>query len=224
MAKTDGSMRPEPGVLARGLTVLLLAALAGCSGLGDLHREKPVPAAAPSSEMLQAAQFAGFLASLQQLVQGSPAEQAEVLAGARAGYDQAHQGPAALRYALVLAAPAHAGRDPVQAQRLLRECLARPELLTSGERGYAVVELQRVEAEMRLTAENTRLVEDAQRERARQNASSSTVAITKRLQAEQEETAKLRRQLEEAKAKLDAIADIERSNADRPAANEGRTP
>jgi len=217
-------MRPDSGVMARALTALLLAALAGCAGLGDLRGDKPVPAAAPNSEMLKAAQFAGFLASLHQLAQGSPAEQAEVLAGARAGYDQAHQGPAALRYAFVLAAPSHPGRDPVQAQKLLREALARPELLTPGERGYAVVELQRVDSELRLTAENTRLVEEAQRERARQNTSSSTAAITKRLQAEQEETAKLRRQLDEAKAKLDAIADIERSNADRPAANEGRTP
>ena len=217
-------MRPDPGVLARALTVLLLGALAGCSGLTELRGDKPAPAVAPSSEMLQAAQFAGFLASLQQLVQGSPAEQAEVMAGARAGYDQAHQGPAALRYALVLAAPGHPGREPAQAQRLLREALARPELLTPGERGYAVVELQRMDAELRLTAENTRLIEETQRERARQNTGSSTAALTRRLQAEQEETAKLRRQLEEAKAKLDAIADIERSNADRPAANEGRTP
>jgi hypothetical protein len=217
-------MRPESGVLARAFTALLLAALAGCSGLTELRGDKAVPPAAPSREMLQAAQVGGFLASLLELVLGCPAEQAEVLAGARAGYDQAHQGPAALRYALVLGTPGHPGRDPLQAQKLLRECLARPELLTSGERGYAVVELQRVEAEMRLTAENTRLVEEAQRERARQNTSSSTAAITRRLQAEQEETAKLRRQLEEAKAKLDAIADIERSNADRPAANEGRTP
>jgi hypothetical protein len=217
-------MRPDPGVLARALTVLLLGALAGCSGLTELRGDKPAPAVAPSSEMLQAAQFAGFLASLQQLVQGSPAEQAEVLAAARAGYDQAHQGPAALRYALVLATPGHPGRDPAQAQKLLRECLARPELLTTGERGHAVVELQRVDAELRLTAENTRLVEEMQRERARQNTGSSTAALTRRLQAEQEETARLRKQLDDAKAKLDAIADIERSNADRPAANEGRTP
>jgi len=217
-------MRPESGARTGALLALLLTVLAACSGLGELRGNKPAPVAAPSSEMLQAAQFAGFLASLQPLVQGSPAEQAEVLAAARAGYDQAHQGPAALRYALVLAAPSHPGRDPVQAQKLLREVLARPELLTAGERSHAVVELQRVDAELRLTAENQRLVEEAQRERARQSNGSSMAALNKRLQAEQEETAKLRRQLEEAKAKLDAIADIERSNADRPAANEGRTP
>lgn len=216
-------MQPERGVLARLLCLTAAALLSACAGLGA-GRDKPQPVAAPSGEMVQASQFASFIAGLQQLVQGSPTEQAEVLASARAGYDQAHQGPAALRYALVLATPVHAGRDPVQAQKLLREVLSRPELLTPVERGYALVELQRMESELRLTAENQRLVEDSQRERARPSNGSSTAALTRRLQTEQEENAKLRKQLDEAKAKLDAVADIERSNADRPAANEGRTP
>ena len=216
-------MQPDRALHLRLLGLAALALLTACAGLGD-GRDKPQPVAAPSSEMVLASQFAGFVAGLQQLVQGSPAEQAEVLASARAGYDQAHQGPAALRYALVLATPGHAGRDPAQAQKLLREVLARPELLTPVERGYAVVELQRMDSELRLTAENQRLVEESQRERARPSNGSSTAALTRRLQTEQEENARLRRQLEEAKAKLDAVADIERSNADRPAANEGRTP
>ena len=215
-------MRPEARVLP-WLCCLAAGLLSACAGLGE-GRDKPQPVAAPSSEMVQAAQFATFVGGLQQLVQGSPAEQAEVLASARAGYDQAHQGPAALRYALVLATPNHAGRDPVQAQKLLREVLARPELLTPVERGYAVLELQRMETELRLTAENLRLVEESQRERARPSNGTSTAALTRRLQTEQEENARLRKALDEAKAKLDAVADIERNNADRPAANEGRTP
>lgn len=218
-------MRPERALL------LLCVALTGCGSLGGLRGEKPAPIAAPTAESIQAAQLASYVTNLQQLVQGSPAEQAEVLAAAHQAYDQAHQGPAALRYGLVLAAPGHPARDPAQAQRVLRETLARPELLNVGERALAVVELQRVDAELRLAAENQRLVEEAQRERERQRTAPSLAAVNKRLQAEQEENARLKKALDEARAKLDAIVNIElersapnRPPTDRPSSSEGRNP
>jgi hypothetical protein len=102
-------MRPEHRAI-----LLACLALAGCGSLGGLKGEKPVAAQAPSTESIQAAQLASYLTSLQQLVQGSPAEQAEIVAAAHAAYDQAHQGPAALRYGLVLAAPGHPARDPIR--------------------------------------------------------------------------------------------------------------
>jgi hypothetical protein len=214
-------MRPE-SLLGCALLTLTLC---GCTGVGALRGDKPAASATPSSESVQAAQLSSYITSLQQLVQGSPAEQAEVMAAARAAYDQAHQGPAALRYALVLSAPAHPARDPAQAQKVLRETLARPELLTIAERALAVVELQRVDDELRLSAENERLVGEAQRERERQrNAPSTTAAIQKRLQSEIDENARLRKALEEARAKLDAIINIERGISDRPPVTEGRTP
>jgi hypothetical protein len=219
-------MRPE-----RALALSCLALLAGCGGLSSLRSEKPVAAPAPSTESIQAAQLASYVTGLQQLVQGSSAEQAEVVAAAHSAYDQAHQGPAALRYGLVLAAPGHPARDPTQAQRVLRETLARPELLNIVERALAVVELQRVDAELRIAAENERLVGEAQRERDRQRATPSLTAVAKRLQVEQEENARLKKALDEARAKLDAIVNIElersapnRSNSERPPSGEGRTP
>lgn len=218
-------MRPE-----RALALLCLA-LAGCGSMGSIKGDKPVVAPAPTAESIQAAQLASVITGLQQLVQGSPAEQAEVVAAAHAAYDQAHQGPAALRYGLVLAAPAHPARDPALAQRVLRETLARPELLNTAERALAVVELQRVDAELRITAENERLVTEAQRERERQKSAPSLAAVARRLQAEQEENARLKKALEEARAKLDAIVNIElersapnRGNSDRPSSSEGRNP
>ncbi|MBK6672069.1 MAG: hypothetical protein IPH71_12245 [Proteobacteria bacterium] len=217
-------MRPE-------YLAFLCLALAGCGSLGGLRSEKPAVAPAPSTESVQAAQLASYITGLQQLVQGSPAEQAEIVAAAHAAYDQAHQGPAALRYGLVLAAPSHPARDPVQAQRVLRETLARPELLNIVERALAVVELQRVDAELRIATENERLVGEAQRERDRQRAAPSLTALNRRLQAEQEENARLKKALDEARAKLDAIVNIElersaptRSNPERPPSSEGRYP
>lgn len=199
--------------------------LGGCAAIGGLEGSSArSPAVAQPAEVLQAAQISSYLTSLQQLVQGSPTEQAEVLAGARAGYEASREGPPLLRYGLVLAAPGHPGRDPSQAQQLLREALSRPELLGIAERALAVVELQRVNDELRLTAENARLVTDAQRERERQKNAAPNATTARRLQVEMEENARLRKALDEARAKLDAIANIERTLSDRPPANEGRTP
>jgi hypothetical protein len=202
---------------------LILLALAGCGSLPKLN-DRPPPAAAPSGEAIQAAQLASLVIAMQTVVQGSPTEQAEVLAVARSGYEQARQGPAVLRYALLLAAPGHPARDPLLAQRLLREALARPELLSIMERALATVEQQRVDAELRLSGENERLVAEAQRERDRQRSAPSSAALAKRLQTEAEENARLRKALDEARAKLDAIANIERTISDRPPASEARKP
>jgi hypothetical protein len=205
----------------RILTLVAPLLLGACSLMGRPPADLTPP---PSSEMVQAAQLTALAASQQQLVQGSPAEQAEVLAAAKAAAEASHQGPALLRYALALAAPGHPGRDLEQSQRLLRETLARPELLSATERALAVVEQQRVDGELRLAAENARLVTEAQRDRERLRNANANAATARRLQAEQEENARLRKALEEAQAKLDAIANIERSISDRPPANEGRNP
>ncbi len=82
-----------------------LVLLAGCAA------EPPPRPVASSAEAIHAAQLSGHLNALQSLVQGSPAEQAETMAAARAAYEQARQGPAALRYALLLAAPRHPAHD-----------------------------------------------------------------------------------------------------------------
>jgi hypothetical protein len=199
--------------------------LVGCSNLGGLGRDRAqTQVAAPSGEALQAAQLAAYMAELQKLIQGSPAEQAEALTAAKLGYEQQRQGPAVLRYGLALAAPRHPGRDAAQAQRLLREALARPELLSVTERALAVVELQRVDAELRLLVENQRLVTEAQRERERNRNNASSAALARRLQTEMDESARLRKALDEARAKLDAIATIEQNISDRAPAKEGRTP
>jgi hypothetical protein len=204
------------------ITILIVCVLmAGCSTVPAARG--PAEPSGPNAEVVQAALLASYMETLQIVVQGSPAEQAEVLSEARSGYESARQGPAVLRYALLLATPGHPAQDLQQAQRLLHEALARPDLLSSIERALAVVETARVEEELELTAENSRLVTEAQQERDRQrNAASPSAALAKRLQEEIAESARLRRELEEAKAKLQAIANIERNLPDRPPATETR--
>jgi cell division septum initiation protein DivIVA len=203
--------------------IAMALVLAGCSSVADLRRDAKAPVAAPSADTVQAAQLNSYINAMSQLVQGSPAEQAELIAGARAAYDPARPGPGALRYGLMLATPNHPAHDAPQAQRLLREALSRPEMLSVTERALAIVELQRVESELRATAEVERLTGEVQRERDRQRNTVSSPNLAKRLQTEMDENARLRKALDEARAKLDAIANIERSISDRPPATEGRT-
>jgi len=136
----------------------------------------------------------------------------------------AHQGPAALRYGLLVATPGHPEHDPQLAQRLLHEALARPDLLSTVERALAIVEISRVDQEISLAAENARLVTDAQQERDRARSAPSVAALARRLQDETAESARLRKELSEAKAKLDAIANIESSIPERPPPKETRKP
>ena len=116
-----------------------------------------------------------------------------------------------LKYALALATPGHSGSDPVAAQRQLSELLARPETLLSAERLLALVELQEVDQQLVLQAENQRLRSDD----AAHDSRDKLQAVNRRLQAELDENARLRKALDEARAKLDAVTNIERSINDR---------
>ena len=204
------------------LSLALGTLLSGCGSLADLQRgSTPQP---PTADAQAASQLARQLETLQRLVQGSPAEQAEIVSSARLAHEQSHTAPATLRYALTLAGPGHPARDPAAAQRLLRTVLATPERLHPLERSLALLELQRVDAELRLAEENTRLAGEAQQLRSREPSAAVSRVAAKRLQAEIEENAKLRRALEEVRAKLDAIANIERNITERKTPTEGRRP
>ncbi|MFO7324313.1 MAG: hypothetical protein DIU62_001230 [Pseudomonadota bacterium] len=216
-------MRPRPGSIAI-LGLAMAGLLAGCAGLTS-PRERGPADALPTTEAIQAAQVNSLLSALARVVAGTPTEQAEIMAEARMAYEQARQGPAALRYGLLLAAPSHPARDPSEALHVLRECLAHAELLSTMERALAQVELERITVELRLTDENQRLLAESQQARDRQRGETNAAALARQLQAAQEQNAQLRRALEDARAKLNAIAEFERPQNDRPpASNEGRNP
>ena len=199
-----------------------LALLASCS-TADLHRGKavvdPAAAVAMDRDTTVALMLANTVQTLQRLAQASASEQAEILATARQSYEKAPIGSAQLRYALALAIPGTPNRDPELARKLMRELAAQPEALAPVERALLLIELAHVERELGLSSDNLRLQTEAQRsDRDRQ------AVANRRLQAEIDENAKLRKQLEEAVAKLDAIAQMERKLSDRPTQTEGRNP
>ena len=147
---------------------------------------------------------------LQKLVKASPAEQAEIVAAAQRDYETAPTPSSQLRFALILATPGHPATDLPRAQRLLRELMANPEMLMSGEQALTFLELQQIDDHLTLESENRWLQTDAVRaDRER------LAAVNRRLQLETDENTRLRKELEEARAKLDAIANIERSLNER---------
>jgi len=89
--------------------------------------------------------------------------------------------------------------------------LARPELLLPSERALAAVLLASVDRTLVLEAANRRLEQEAGTRDRDRNA-----AAARRLQAEQDENARLRRALEDAQKKLDAVTEVERSITGRP--------
>ena len=158
-----------------------------------------------------------YMVLLQRLIQGAPAQQAEIVATAQKDYETAPTPSRELKFALVLATPGHPATDQPRAQRLLRELMASPEMLLTGERALAFVELQQIDDILTVKAENSRLESDA----ARADREKLTTA-NRRLQSEVDENTRLRKELEEARAKLYAIANIERSLNERKPSNEGR--
>jgi hypothetical protein len=197
----------------RGVAVFLLAAglVAGCSVVDDWSglKRKPEPPSAPVPDDGEI--VAGYLATLERLGRGGIAEQTEILETARSGYLTDPSTRNRLRYAFVLAVPGHPGADPVGARTLLGEALAAPETLLASERALAVLIVRDLDARLTLAQENATLRADTttgERDRI--------ASLNRRLQQETAEKDRLRRELEEARAKLDAIAALEGGKARQP--------
>jgi hypothetical protein len=201
-------------------TLLCAATLTGCETSPLLQRPRntestPVIDRADTSARL----LASYVELLQKLVQGAPAQQAEILATVQREYQQSPTPSKQLKYALVLAAPNHSGTDLPRAQKLLRELLATPETLLPVERAFAFLELQKADKLVALVAENQRLQTGSDRvDRER------LIAMNRKLQSELDENLRLRKALDEANAKLNAIASIEQSINERKSGTEGRSP
>jgi hypothetical protein len=194
-----------------GACLFVCGALGSCALTGGAGSDAKNPPPQPEGgQPKMCGTVEPLLEMMTALPQGDPARQAEVFQSAK---DAAALSPTTtnrLRYALALAIPGHSGSNPVAAQRQLAELLARPETLLPDERLVAMVELQEVDQRLVLQAENKRL-----REEDSQNSRDKLQALNRRLSTESDENARLRKALDEARAKLDAVTHIERSINDR---------
>ncbi|MGO9512142.1 MAG: hypothetical protein ACLP2F_00680 [Steroidobacteraceae bacterium] len=199
--------------------VVALSGLSGCASFGGSGSKTPPPSV-PDRQTSDLGPVAPLLEMMAALPQGDPARQAELFQSAKDAAALAPTTSNRLRYALALATPGHSGSDPVAAQRQLSELLARPETLLTVERLLALVELQEVDQRLVLQAENSRLRDETVHDESRDK----LLAANRRLAAESDENAKLRKALDEARAKLDAVTHIERSINDRRGTSEPHTP
>ena len=187
---------------------LIAAVLSGCTqtrGWLDSVRGKDV-AAADEQVLLGGPAADDYLAELSDLSSNDPALQAEIFADSQAGAQLTPNPSTKLRYALVLATPGHPESDPQQAQSILRELMAQPALMTPAEIALATIYLKSTEELILLSSETRRL--RASTDRAQ---STEAAAVSQRLATVEAENRRLRRELEDAEDKLDAITSIERS-------------
>ncbi len=188
-----------------------LSWISACGVSSSFARQKPAAPSAPDHAPQELGPIAPLLDLMSNLPQGDPARQAELFQTAKDAADLTPTTSNRLKYALALATPGYSGSDPVAAQRQLSELLARPETLLPIERLLALVELKEVEQRLILQAENKRIRDDA----AHDDSRDKLQAINRRLGQELDENVKLRKALDEARAKLEAITHIERSINDR---------
>jgi hypothetical protein len=222
-AGRDRARRPRTAVRrrrgargGRAAGLLITVVLAGCTSLMSSQRP-PAPPAVANPSATSSTVLNEYLMLLQKLVQGPPSEQAEIVASAQREYDIAPTPSHTLKLALILGTPGHPATNRTRAQALLRELMANPEMLLPGERALAFLQLSQIDDHLTLDAENLRLQAEAVRVDRERVASANH-----RLQAEMDENARLRKDLEEARAKLDAIANIERSLTERKPGSSGR--
>jgi hypothetical protein len=184
---------------------VIAAATAGCTQTTDWLKSSPTTTA-DEPVILGAPEAEAYLQELGSLAAGDPATQAEIYADAESAATLTPGPTTDLRLGLVLATPGHAESNPEQAQSLLREVLARTELLTPAEVSLATIHLNNVERFIVAKAEARRL-----RATSSRAARTEEQAISQRLARVEAENRELRRDLEAAESKLEAITSIERS-------------
>jgi hypothetical protein len=189
------------------VTVLAVALLGGCAQTKDfMSGFRKSPPAQGDAGILGAPDAEQYLQELQSLAAGDPATQAEIFADAQSGARLTPGPQTNLRYALVLATPGHSESDPEQAQSMLREILTQTELMTQPEIALATIHLKSVETLIVANSESRRLRASTSRAAQTQEA-----AAAQRLATVEAENRRLRRELEDAEEKLEALTSIERS-------------
>ncbi len=195
--------------------LILVTLMTGCAQMNDWLTGMRT-AMSNDNVILGAPGADQYIEEMYKIVNGDPATQAEIYADAESAAKLTPGPSTQLRFALVLATPGHPGSNPQQAQGVFRELLSQTELLTPSEIALATIHLKAVEQLIVLGAETRRL-----RSAKSRAATTEEKAIARRIATVESENRRLRRSLEEAEQKLDAITTIERSL--REQANIGET-
>jgi len=212
---------PRDAVTVRAI-VLPAAALAaallltGCASGFLIHKPPPPPKPVIDHKAASAEALADDFAVLDKLIVAPPEQQMQMVGSAEQDFQATPTPSKKLRLALILGTPDQAGSDLPRAQEMLEELSSDPDSsLLPGERTLVALQLKQIGDYLTLEAENRTLQADATR-------ADQLAALRHRLDGAAGENAKLKKELDEAKAKLAAIANIEKSLNERKPGNEGR--
>lgn len=188
------------------IAVVLMAPvwLSACGQTSNWLKDR-ISRSPDETEILGAPDVDVYVQELGQIASGDPAAQAEIYADAKAAAQLTPSPSSNLRLGLVLAIPGHPESDPAEAQQLLREVLTQTVLLTPAEVSLATIHLNNVERQIVAEAELRRIRASTSRA-----AQTQEQAVSQRLSTVEAENRRLRRELEEAEQKLEAITSIER--------------
>ena len=206
--------RRLPGI--RAALVLPAAALL-LTGCATDFFQKPPPPPKPFIDLKAASAEAlvDDFAVMDKLIDAPPEQQMQMVGSAEQDFQATPTPSKKLRLALILGTPDQAGSDLPRAQEMLEELSSDPQSsLLPGERSLVALQLKQIGDYLTLEAENRTLQADATRV-------DQLAALRHRLDGAAGENAKLKKELDEAKAKLAAIANIEKSLNERKP-NEGR--
>lgn len=195
--------------LARQIAIstIVVALLGGCAQTKEwMSSMRGSMSSSNDSTILGAPDAEYYLDDLYKLTTGDPATQAEIFADAESGFQLTPGLQTNLRFALVLATAGHPGTNPEWAQTILQELLTQTPLLTPAELSLATINLKSVEQQIALTSE-ARHVRASNSQAARTESASTN----QRLASVEAENRRLRQELDDAEAKLEAISSIERS-------------
>ncbi|MBW4050546.1 MAG: hypothetical protein HIU85_03640 [Proteobacteria bacterium] len=194
----QGALALTVGLLASGCTTGLLAPRPAPPSMPVIHRQ------AASSEAL-----AEDFAALRKLIEAAPQQQMEMVGTAEEAFHKTPTPTRKLRLALILGTPNQAGSDLPRARQMLQELASAPNSpLLPGERALVALELQQIGDYLTLEQENRTLQAEAVR-------ADQLFILKHRLDGAAEENERLKKQLAEARAKLAAIANIEKSLNER---------
>lgn len=183
--------------------LVLLLSLAGCASPA-VHTVDAAPGTATTSSR-NVADLAPYLEVLSQMVPGDATRQQATLAAAFADVQRSPTPANRLRYALAVGTAGSAASNPVEARRLLTELLAAPGDLGPEERTFAESFLREFDARVTLYAQLAQQQQEA-------DATVEALVASSGLRADalSAENARLRRALDEANRKLEAVAEMER--------------
>jgi hypothetical protein len=198
--------------------LVLAAALLASGCTTDFFTQRPPAPPKPviDHKAASAEALADDFGVLDKLIVAPPEQQMQIVGSAEHEFQSTPTPSNKLRLALILGTPDQAGSDLPRAQEMLQELSSDAQSsLLPGERTLIALQLKQIGDYLTLEAENRTLQADATR-------ADQLAALKHRLDGAAGENAKLKKQLEEAQAKLAAIANIEKSLNERKPGNEGR--